>query len=79
MIGSSREPADCSQQLTRFLSHAGYPPAFVEVVRDGAVSVWFWAGATLIQISRDLLSDIRELANEIASEAQQRGVTATRS
>ena len=75
MLGSSHEPEDYSHQLTRFLSHAGYPPAFVEVMRGGDVSVWFWAGATAIQISRDLLSDARELAREIAFEAQRRGVT----
>ena len=68
-------PADYSQQLTRFLSNAGYPPAFVEVLRGGAVTVWFWVGATAIQISRDVLSDTRELAREIAFEAQ-RGVIA---
>jgi len=77
MFGSSREPADYAQQLIRFLSHAGYPPAFVEEVRGGAVSVWFWVGATTIQISRDVLSDARELAMEIAFEARRLGVTAT--
>ena len=76
MFGLTREPADYTQRLIRLLSDAGYPPAFVEVLRGGAVSVWFWVGATAIQISRDVLSDTRELAREIAFEAQRRGVTA---
>ena len=77
MFGLTREPADYTHRLIRVLSDAGYPPAFVEVVRGGAVSVWFWVGATTIQISRNILSDARELATEIAFEAQRLGVTAT--
>ena len=76
MFGSSRE--EYSQQLSRLLAHAGYPPAFIEVVREGAVSVWYWVGATTIQISREFVSDVRELANEIALEAHRRGVLAAR-
>jgi hypothetical protein len=76
MIGPS--PAEYAQELTRFLANAGYPPAFVEVARDRAVSVWYWVGATTIQISRDLLSDMRQLATEIAFEAHRRGVVTTR-
>ena len=67
-------------QLTNLLSGAGYRPTYIEVMRS-AVCVWFWAGATAIQISRDVLfdlSDMRELATEIALEAQRLGVTATR-
>ena len=68
--------AEFSQQLTTLLSDAGYRPAYIEVMR-GAVCVWFWVGATAIQISRDGVSDMRELATEIAFEAQRRGVLAT--
>ena len=74
MLGLSRE--DFSQQLTKLLSHAGYTPAHIEVMR-GAVCVWFWVETTAIQISRDVVSDLRALATEIAFEAQRRGVLAT--
>ena len=56
MLGLSRE--DFSQQLTKRPLDAGYRPAHIEVMR-GAVCVWFWVGATAIQISHDAVSDMR--------------------
>jgi hypothetical protein len=65
------------QELSQLLTQAGFPPIFIDIT-GSAVSVWYWIGAASIQIVRDVESSLKELAADIAAEAQIRGVRVTR-
>ena len=66
-----------AQQLARLLTHAGYPPTFIEVIGGAGLECGIRIGSASIMIAREW-SSLAELASEIAAEAQQRGVSSSR-
>ena len=63
-----------AQRIQELLCQAGYPPVFLDD-REEAISVWYWVGTMPVVIERDYGEwTAAELADDIALEAQRRGV-----
>jgi hypothetical protein len=66
-----------AQRIHELLCQAGYPPVFLDD-RDQAISVWYWVGTMPVVIERDYGEwTAVELADDIAIEAERRGVRQT--
>ena len=66
-----------AQRIHELLCQAGYPPVFLDD-RDQAISVWYWVGTMPVVIERDYGEwTAAELADDIAVEAERRGVRHT--
>jgi hypothetical protein len=63
-----------AQRIHELLCQAGYPPVFLDD-RDEAIAAWYWVGTKPVVIERGYGEwTAVELADDIALEAQNRGV-----
>jgi hypothetical protein len=63
-----------AQRIQELLCQAGYPPVFLDD-RDQSLSAWYWVGTMPVVIERDYGEwTAVELADDIALEAERRGV-----